>query len=116
MGLFKSKEEKEAIAKERKAKQEELAKKLEATRLEKQRIEKDYQLKLAEVGLTKMMANSEVYNEIMVIQNDTIINMLAQIVLSNQNLMSAGFAAAERERHNNKINDTLRQNHLNNLK
>ena len=62
------------------------------------------------------MANSEVYNEIMVIQNDTIINMLAQIVLSNQNLMSAGFAAAERERHNNKINDTLRQNHLNNLK
>ena len=141
MGLFKSKEEREeerairakqdkefakkleatrleneAIAKERKAKQEELAKKEYAIKLEKQRIEKDYQLKLAEVGLTKMMANSEVYNEIMVIQNDTIINMLAQIVLSNQNLMSAGFAAAERERHNNKIYDTLRQNHINNLK
>ena len=141
MGLFKSKEEKEeerairakqdkefakkleatrleneAIAKEKRAKQEELAKKEYAIKLEKQRIEKDYQLKLAEVGLTKMMANSEVYNEIMVIQNDTIINMLAQIVISSQNMLSGGFIIAERERHNNKINDTLRKNHLNNLK
>ena len=141
MGLFKSKEEKEAIVKEKRAKQEELAKKLEATRLENEAIAKDYQakqeaiakkeyaikleneaiakdyqLKLAEIGLTKMMANSEVYKEIMVIQNDTMINMLAQIVISSQNMLSGGFIIAERERHNNKINDTLRKNHLNNLK
>ena len=116
MGLFKSKEEKEAIVKEKRAKQEAIAKKEYAIKLENEAIAKDYQLKLAEIGLTKMMANSEVYKEIMVIQNDTMINMLAQIVISSQNMLSGGFIIAERERHNNKINDTLRKNHLNNLK
>ena len=128
MGLFKSKEEKEAIVKEKRAKQEELAKKLEATRLEKEatakekrekeeairlekeRIEKEYQAKLEEVGYTKMMAKSEVYNEIMIVQNETIINMLGQLVISNQNLLSNGFVIEERKQYNNKIKNILLDN------
>ena len=128
MGLFKSKEEKEAITKEKRAKQEELAKKLEATRLEKEatakekrekeeairlekeRIEKEYQAKLEEVGYTKMMAKSEVYNEIMIVQNETIINMLGQLVISNQNLLSNGFVIEERKQYNNKIKNILLDN------
>ena len=128
MGLFKSKEEKEAITKEKRAKQEELAKKLEATRLEKEatakekrekeeairlekeRIEKEYQAKLEEVGYTKMMAKSEVYNEIMIVQNETIINMLGQLVISNQNLLSNGFVIEERKQYNDKIKNILLDN------
>ena len=128
MGLFKSKEEKEAITKEKRAKQEALAKKLEATRLEKEatakekrekeeairlekeRIEKEYQAKLEEVGYTKMMAKSEVYNEIMIVQNETIINMLGQLVISNQNLLSNGFVIEERKQYNNKIKNILLDN------
>lgn len=128
MGLFKSKEEKEAIAREKRAKQEELEKKLEAKRLkneaiakekrekeeairlEKERIEKEYQAKLEEVGYTKMMAKSEVYNEIMIVQNETIINMLGQLVISNQNLLSNGFVIEERKQYNDKIKNILLDN------
>ena len=109
MGLFKLKEEKEVMAKEKRDKEF-------ATKLEKERIEKEYQVKLDEVGLTKMMANREVYKEIMIVQNETIINMLAQVILSSQNLTSAGFATAERLRHTTKINEVIRQQHFYNLK
>ena len=104
MGLFKFKEEKEAIAKEKKDKEYAI------------KLEKEYQVKLDEVGLTKMMANREVYKEIMIVQNETIINMLAQVILSSQNLTSAGFATAERLRHTTKINEVIRQQHFYNLK
>ena len=109
MGLFKLKEEKEVMAKEKRNKEF-------AIKLEKERIEKEYQVKLDEVGLTKMMANREVYKEIMIVQNETIINMLAKVVLSSQDLTSAGFATAERLRHNTKINNVIRQHHFYNLK
>ena len=104
MGLFKFKEEKEAIAKEKKDKEYAI------------KLEKEYQVKLDEIGLTKMMANREVYKEIMIVQNETIINMLAQVILSSQNLTSAGFATAERLRHTTKINEVIRQQHFYNLK
>ena len=57
-----------------------------------------------------MMAKSEVYNEIMIVQNETIINMLGQLVISNQNLLSNGFVIEERKQYNNKIKNILLDN------
>ena len=41
----------------------------ETLRFEKQKLEREFKDKTEEVGLTKMMANREVYKEIMIVQN-----------------------------------------------
>ena len=131
MGFFKSKEEKEAIIKERETQRlqaeaiakekrlqaeaiaEEKRKKELAIQSEKLRLNNKYEEEIKEVGLTKMMANSEVYNEILIVQNETIIDMLAQIVISSGNMMGAGFAAEERKKYNKNVKDILLKKYKN---
>ncbi len=123
MGFFKSKEEKEAIVKERETQilqaeaiAEEKRKKELAIQSEKLRLNNIYEEEIKEVGLTKMMANSEVYNEILIVQNETIIDMLAQIVISSGNMMGAGFAAEERNKYNKNVKDILLKKYKHSIK
>ena len=57
-----------------------------------------------------MMSKSEVYNEIIIIQNETIINMLAQVAISSENIMSGGFVAEQRKQHDKNIKNVLLKN------
>ena len=70
--------------------------------------EREFKDKVEEVGLTKMMASREVYKEIMIIQNETIISMLTQLVLVNESKISNAFALLAKDAHKNKIEDVLR--------
>ena len=123
MGFFKSKEEKEAIIKERETQRlqaeaiaEEKRKKELAIQSEKLRLNNKYEEEIKEVGLTKMMANSEVYNEILIVQNETIIDMLARIVISSGDMMGAGFAAEERNKYNKNVKDILLKKYKHSIK
>jgi|TARA_B110000908_G_scaffold42053_1_gene51078 hypothetical protein len=101
MALFKTIENKDKELKERKI--------TETLRFEKQKLEREFKDKTEEVGLTKMMANREVYKEIMIIQNETIISMLTQLVLANESMISNAFALSAKDAHKNKIEAVLRK-------
>lgn len=113
MGLFTSKEEKAKKAKQKKEQEVKEIEKQKIARekeLEKQRVEKLLDEKIKEFGMTKLMADPKVYNEIIIEQNKTIINMLAQVaIVSSQSFTSNTFVMNEQNNYNKNVRDVLKQ-------
>ena len=124
MGLFTSKEEKAKKAKHKKeqeaieiekqkiAREKEIEKQKIAREkaLEKQRVEKLLDEKIKEFGMTKLMSDPKVYNEIIIEQNKTIINMLAQVaIVSSQSFTSNTFVINEQNNYNKNVRDVLKK-------